>query len=133
MNLFMNFNREREAIDTTLVDNIFVFAGEGAGWGSVPTTERGMVFENNIVVGLEDPEYIKLTADPLLAAPGTDDMGINMTDRARLSGYRLCKGSPAIGTGREGDNAASADFWGEAINSVNIGAFGGNGEDCNTE
>jgi hypothetical protein len=73
-----------------------------------------MVFENNIVVGLEDPEYIKLTADPLLAAPGTDETGINMTDPARLSGYRLCKGSPAVGTGREGDNEALADFWGKA-------------------
>ncbi len=71
MKFFMNFSGEREAIDTTLIDNIFVFAGEGASWGSVPTTERGMVFENNIVVGLEDPEYIQLTADPLFVAPGT--------------------------------------------------------------
>jgi hypothetical protein len=130
MNMFMNFNGEREAIDTTLIDNIFVFAGEGAGWGSVPTADRGMVFENNIVVGLEDPDYIELTADPLFVAPGAGGTEINMTDPDRLGDYRLCRGSPAIGTGREGDNAARADFWGNEIDSENIGAYGGAGVDC---
>jgi hypothetical protein len=130
MNLFMNFNREREAIDTTLIDNIFVFAGEGANWGSTPTAERGMVFENNIVIGLEDPEYIKLTADPLLAAPGADETDIDMTDPERLGGYGLCKGSPAIGAGSQGDNTAALDFWQDKIKSVNIGAYGGEGVDC---
>jgi len=130
MNLFMNFNKEREAIDTTLVDNIFVFAGEGANWGSAPTAERGMVFENNIVIGLEDPEYIKLTADPLLAAPGADETDIDMTDPERLRGYSLCKGSPAIGAGSQGDNTAALDFWQDKIKSVNIGAYGGEGVDC---
>jgi len=56
MRFFMNFKNSREVIDTSLVDNIFVFAGEGASWGSAPTKERGMVLDNNIVVGLEDPE-----------------------------------------------------------------------------
>lgn len=131
MNLFMNFTGEREAIDTTLVDNIFVFAGEGAGWGSEPTEERGMVLDNNIVIGLEDPEYIGLAEDPLLVAPGTGGTEIDMTDPERLKGYILCKGSPAIGTGKEGDNEARLDFWGNEITSVNIGAYGGAGVDCN--
>jgi hypothetical protein len=131
MRFFMNHKQTREAIDTTLVDNIFVFAGEGASWGSVPTTERGMVLENNIVIGLEDPKYIKLTADPLLVAPGTGGTEIDMTDPERLNGYKLCSGSPAISTGKEDDNAALADFWGDKIRSVNIGAFGGDGVDCN--
>jgi len=130
MNFFMNFHKEREAIDTTLVDNIFVFAGEGASWGSVPTAERGMVLDNNIVIGLEDPEYIKLTADPLFVAPGTGGTEIDMNDAEQLNGYKLCQGSPAIGTGTEGDNAAMVDFWGDEIKSVNIGAYGGDGMDC---
>ena len=130
MKFFMNHKQTREAIDTTLVDNIFVFAGEGASWGSVPDKERGMVFENNIVIGLEDPEYIKLTQDPLFVAPGSDDTEVGMTDPERLSGYRLCKGSPAIGSGKENDNTAMIDFWGDKIKSVNIGAFGGDGVDC---
>jgi len=131
MKLFMNFNGEREAIDTTLVDNVFVFTGEGASWGSVPTAERGMVFENNIVIGLEDPDYIKLTADPLFVAPGTEDTEIDMSDPQRLKGYSLCQGSPAIGAGRDGDNTAMADFQGSEITMMNIGAYGGEGEDCN--
>ena len=128
----MNHKQTREAIDTTLVDNIFVFAGEGASWGSVPSKERGMVFENNIVVGLKDPEYIKLTANPVFVAPGTDPSEIDMTDPTRLSGFKLCKNSPAIGTGKKSDNAALIDFWGDKINSVNIGAFGRDGVDCAT-
>ena len=131
MNFFMNFSGTREAIDTTLIDNIFVFAGEGASWGSVPTRERGMVLENNIVIGLQDPEYIKLTADPLLAAAGSVESEIDMTDPQRLRGYSLCKGSPAIGAGRDDDNTAALDFWQDKIESVNIGAYGGEGVGCN--
>ncbi|MEE4217823.1 MAG: hypothetical protein V2I48_09450 [Xanthomonadales bacterium] len=131
MNFFMNFTGEREAIDTTLIDNIFVFAGEGANWGSLPTAERGMVFENNIVVGLDDPEYIQLSGDPLFVAPGTGGTEIDMSDPDRLQGYRLCKGSPALDRGKEGDNEAQADFWGDDITNVNIGAYGGHGVECN--
>jgi hypothetical protein len=131
MRFFMNFSGQREAIDTTLVDNIFIFAGKDASWGSVPAKERGMVFENNIVIGLKDPDYISLTMDPLLFAPGPGGTEIDMTDPERLKGYSLCHGSPAIGTGREGNNAARDDFWDNKINSVNIGAYGGRGVDCN--
>mgnify|MGYP001816687746 CR=1 FL=1 len=60
MMMFMNFGPRREPIDTTFVDNIFVFAGEGASWGSEPTTDRGNVFENNLVVGLDDQRYVTI-------------------------------------------------------------------------
>ena len=89
-----------------------------------------MVFENNIVVGLEGPEYIELADDPVLVAPGKDAAEIDMTNPERLIGYKLCSDSPAIGAGRVGDNAALIDFWGDKIKSVNIGAFGGDGVDC---
>jgi hypothetical protein len=130
MRLFMNFSGEREAIDTTLVDNIFVFAGAGATWGSIPAAERGMVFENNLVAGLQDPEYITPMADPLFVAPGDGETEIDMNDPDRLGGFRLCRGSPAIGAGREGDNAAGVDFWGDVIDVQNIGAYGGAGVPC---
>jgi len=130
MMMFMNFGPLREPIDTTIVDNIFVFAGEGASWGSEPTAERGNVFENNIVIGLTDPNYIDLAADPLLVAPGEDPTGIDMTDPNRLDDYQLCVGSPAIGTGTEGDNEAEEDFWSDQISNLNIGAYGGNGVVC---
>ncbi len=66
----------------------------------------------------------------MIVAPGAGDTEINMTDPQRLSGYRLCRGSPAIGTGKEGDNAAQVDFWGNEIVSVNIGAYGEEGVNC---
>lgn len=130
MMMFMNFGPLREPIDTTIVDNVFVFAGEGATWGSEPTPERGNVFENNIVIGLEDSTYIEMTADPLLVAPGIDDTYVDWSDPARLSGYRLCTGSPAIGAGTDDDNTADDDFWGNKITSTNIGAYEGSGVDC---
>jgi hypothetical protein len=130
MMMFMNFGPPREPIDTTIVDNIFIFAGEGASWGSKPSAERGNVFENNIVVGLVDPDYIDLTADPLLVAPGDGGTEIDMTDPNRLGGYKLCLGSPALETGRTSDNAAQADFWGDSVVAENIGAYGGDGVAC---
>jgi hypothetical protein len=130
MMMFMNFGPLREPIDTTIVDNIFVFAGEGASWGSEPSAERGNVFENNIVVGLIDPNYIDLTADPLLVAPGDGGTEIDMTDPNRPSNFKLCVGSPALGTGTQGSNDATEDFWGDGITSTNIGAYGGDGVAC---
>ena len=130
MMMFMNFGPRRDPIDTTFTDNIIVFAGDGATWGSEPTAERGNIFENNIVIGLDDPAYIDMTEDPRLVAPGSGETEIDMTDPQRLRGYALCKGSPALGSGKEGDNAAVADFWGDDIGSVNIGAYGGGGVDC---
>jgi hypothetical protein len=53
-----------------------------------------------------------------------------MTVPERLRGYKLCLGSAAIGAGRDGDNEAQADFWGNEIKATNIGAFGGDGLDC---
>ena len=131
MMMFMNFGPLREPIDTTYVDNIFVFAGEGATWGSLPTEERGNIFENNLVVGLEDPDYITLTDDPLLVSPGAGGTEIDMKDPDRLDGFRLCAGSPAIGAGRTDGVESEYDFWGDAITRENIGAYGSEGVECN--
>ena len=130
MMMVMNFGPRRDSIDTTFVDNIFVFAGEGASWGSAPDKGRGNIFENNIVIGLDDPEYIKMMDDPLFVAPGTGGTEIDTADPQRLAGYKLCRGSPAIGTGREGDNEEQVDFWGDDITATNIGAYGGEGVNC---
>jgi hypothetical protein len=129
MMMFMNFGRPREPIDTSFIDNVFIFAAGGARWGSEPTSERGNVFQNNIVIGLEGPNYGSLTADPLLVAPGSGGTEIDMNDPQRLKGYKLRLGSVAIGKGREDDNMAKADFWGDQISRMNIGAYGGEGVD----
>ena len=130
MMMFMNFGRPREPIDTTIVDNVFVFAAGGAIWGSEPTSERGNVFENNIVIGLEGPNYSNLTAAPLFMDPGNSGTEIDMADPQRLNGYKLCLGSIAIGMGHEGNNKAMVDFWSDPILSLNIGTYGGKGVDC---
>jgi hypothetical protein len=132
MMMFMNFGPKREPIDTTFVDNIFVFAGQGSSWGSPPSAERGNVFENNLVIGLEDPEYIEPAEDPLFVAAGDAGTEIDMRNPQRLAGFKLCHGSAAIGAGRSDDNDARDDFWDEDISSVNIGAYGGTGVDCNS-
>jgi len=71
-----------------------------ATWGSEPTTELGNVFENNLVFGLDE------------------------------AGYKLCTGSPAIGAGRDAGSTSGADLWGDEVTSANVGAYGGDGEDC---
>ena len=107
----------------------------GGALVGVPCQRQNAAWYLKIIssIGLEDPDYISLTEDPLFDAPGTGGTEIDMTDPDRLNGYRLCKGSPAIGTGREGDNEAQADFWGSEITSMNIGAYGGSGADCGSQ
>ena len=133
MQMFMNFGELREPIDTSFIDNIFIFAAGGASWGSEPTPERGNVFENNIIIGLDELGDYGVAVDPQFSDPGEGGTRIDMTAKERLSGYKLCRGSPLIGGGREGDNVAVADFWGEKITSVNIGAYGGAGVDCESQ
>ena len=132
-------NRHREAVQGIAYMEAIVKSMSWEEWPDAATrifegfrSDAGndMVLENNIVVGLEDPEYNQLTADPMLVTPGRGGTEIDMSDPDRLPGFRLCRGSPAIGAGREGDNDATADFWGGEIELVSIGAYGGQGVDC---
>ena len=128
MQMFINVGTERNPINTSFVDNIFVFAAGRATWGAEPTAELGNFFDNNLVFGLDEPDYSGPVGDSMLAAPGTGGAGIDFRDPDRVAGYRLCIGSPSIGAG--GTDGADADFWGNDISSSNIGAYGGSGEDC---
>ena len=83
------------------------------------------------MIGLDHPEYVQQNTDPMFVAAGKGGTEIDMNDPNRLGGFRLCKNSPAIGAGRDDDNSAEADFWLQAITSTNIGAYGGEGVDCN--
>jgi len=114
MQLFINVGRERNPVNTSFVDNIFMFAAGEATRGAEPTVELGNAFDNNLIFGLAEADYQGPTGDPLLAAPGTTGANIDMTDPDRFSGYRLCSGSPALGSGRV----------------ANIGAYEGDGVDC---
>lgn len=133
MQMFMNFGDLREPVDTSFIDNIFIFAAGGASWGSEPTPERGNVFENNIVIGLDELGEYGIAVDPQLSDPGAGGTRIDMTAKDRLAGYKLCRGSPLIGAGRTGDNDSEIDFWGDEITSINIGSYGGAGIDCESQ
>ena len=132
MQMFINFGRIREPVSTTLVDNIFVFAAGDGTWGAEPNEMLGTVFENNIVVGLLESGYDGSREDPVLAAPGEGGTDIDMRDEDRLSGYRLCTQSPAIGAKQTSTEPVETDFWGNAAESQNIGAYAGLGVDCST-
>lgn len=84
---------------------------------------------NNLFFGLhptaEPADSQKLTTDPLLAAPGSGDLGLGS-----LSGYRLKAGSPAIGAGKVIVDTISKDLFGNSVvPSVkpNIGCYNGRG------
>jgi hypothetical protein len=132
MQMFMSVGRQRDPISTSFVDNIFMFAAGGATWGAEPGTELGNFFDNNLVFGLDEADYTGPVGDPLLVAPGTTGTDIDMSDPDRLTGYKLCTGSPAIGAGQNPGSPSGVDFWGNDVTSANIGAYGGDGEDCAT-
>ena len=50
-----------------------------------------------------------------------------------LNGYRLCAGSPSIGSRLETSSDGDRDFWGEEIKRNNIGAYGGKGVNCKND
>ena len=85
-------------------------------------------FSNNLMYGnhpeSEPADTGKITADPLLVAPGTGETG-----RWTLDGYMLKEGSPAIGAGKVIGDPGEQDYFGNAINAAtpNIGAYGGSG------
>ena len=114
MQVFISVGRQRDPVNTEFIDNIFMFAAGGASWGAEPTAELGNVFDNNLVFGLNEAGYQGPTGNPLFVSPGTTGTDIDMADPDRFAGYRLCAGSPALGTGRTG----------------NIGAYEGDGVDC---
>ena len=132
MHFIMNFGGLREPVDTKFTDNIFIFGGN-AEWGSEPTTERGNIFENNVVIGMNELGDYGLVLDPRFSNPGEEPTDIDMTVKERLAGYKLCRGSPLIGSGRTDDNDSEIDFWGDEITSTNIGAYGGAGIDCESQ
>jgi hypothetical protein len=67
MQMFVNVGRERNPINTSFTDNIFMFAAGGATWGAEPTAELGNTFENNLVFGLDEANYTGSSRDPLRA------------------------------------------------------------------
>lgn len=67
----------------------------------------------------EPSDAKKITADPMLVAPGTAGIGINSVD-----GYKLQAGSPCIDVAINISNNGGLDYWGNALNDglTDVGA-----------
>lgn len=86
--------------------------------------------ENNVFFGYhpesEPEDLFKLTSDPMLAAPGSGGIGMDTVE-----GYKLLKGSPAIGSGQWIPDNGGKDFWNHPVSSTqapNRGVYNGPGE-----
>lgn len=144
-------------IHNTSVYNNTVYVGEGKSskiidswdWGGA--WAKGGVFANNLIYNLGDGEYnmgeididvfnnlfygnhpdtepydaAKITADPMLVNAGSGETGIYSAD-----GYKLKYNSPALKSGAFIENCGERDYFGNPIDktSINIGAYGGEGE-----
>ncbi len=136
--------------------NNTIYVGEGGNsriidswdWGGA--WAQGGIFANNLIYNLGNGEYDlgeidieinnnlfygnhpesepqdanKITDDPLLVAPGSGGLGICSVD-----GYKLKKGSPALGKGIAIENCGERDYFGNPIDNenLNIGAYSGSG------
>ncbi len=119
------------AKDTYFYNNILVNHGSG-GYTFGQSTNN--VFDSNLFYGNHPVDVLamdanKVTADPMLASPGSATIG-----RDTVIGYQLLQGSPAIGAGAIIPNNGSLDFWGNPVPTdtpPNIGAYEGAGLDPN--
>ncbi|WP_329171502.1 RICIN domain-containing protein [Streptomyces sp. NBC_01477] len=97
------------AADAVFQNNIFYVATTGASY----VTPGGLAFDSNVFYGqhpaAEPADANKITADPLLAAPGT------ATSRTDIAGYKLKTGSPAAGTGQALVTADGRDYFGGTV------------------
>jgi hypothetical protein len=124
---------ERTPMESVFSNNIFYAEDPGGTMGANAENGTNVVYDTNLYYNITPPvsEKDAITDHPVFANPGAEPFDIDMeTERHLLRGYKLCTGSPAIGSGVEyGDNGLE-DFWGESVSSRNMGAYGGQGVDC---
>lgn len=104
-----------------LRNNIFYNLGSG-GYAAKP----GWTYENNVFYGNRIPDANTVpddgmsTSDPMFVSPGSNP-----------DGYKLRRGSPAIGGGMTVHGNGGRDFWGNSVHErfrPNQGAYNGDGE-----
>jgi hypothetical protein len=118
----------RTPLNTKFYNNIFYFAG-GGSYGSNMQNMQNSELTHNAYFGIPPwpGDANAITADPMLVAPGSGRVNIDMSDPHRLPGYRLQAGSPLIDAGISGPDypSGSQDFWGNPVPNgaaVDIGA-----------
>lgn len=120
--IFVEGGKVRVPIETEFKNNIFYFEEE-AEWGFEP--DNTCVFENNMFYNVSPKGENLLTANPMFVNPGSGETNIDMRDPERLSGYKLKKDSPCIGTGISINENRGGDFWGTPLYSglPDVGAY----------
>ncbi|MEV6524468.1 RICIN domain-containing protein [Longispora sp. NPDC051575] len=107
-------------------NNVVVKTGSGSA--SFSSLGAGYVLDHNVLVNVTGaPAGAGSTADPRLSGAGT------ATDLDHADGYRLCAGSPALGTGALIGANGGRDYYGNPVSGTaapNVGAHGGPGVTC---
>jgi uncharacterized protein YjdB/regulation of enolase protein 1 (concanavalin A-like superfamily) len=118
------------AKNTYFTNNIITNLGTG-GYNFAGSTNN--VFDHNLFYGNhpanEPTDANRITADPMLASPGSGGIG-----KDTVVGYQLLSTSPAIGAGKLMTNNGGKDYFGNPVSAVqapNIGAYQGSGLDPN--
>ncbi|XUL86240.1 LamG-like jellyroll fold domain-containing protein [Streptomyces galilaeus] len=103
-------------------NNLIYKLGTG-GYSSSGTWTHNLFYGNH--PSSEPTDSAKVTADPLLVAPGGASTG-----SSTASAYKLLTGSPAISAGVLVSGNGGSDFFGNTVSSTaapSIGAFNGSG------
>ena len=108
-----------------IANNIFMLDGKSTIAYDLDNISRGNTFENNCYFNVMTP-LIDIKA--LNMAPGF--IGTDYTDP---NSFKLASDSPLLGVGSTIDGAPEIDFFGNKNESVNIGCYGGVGEETDTE
>ena len=86
MHMFLNFDpkKKRIPINSEFRNNIFVFARKGATLGAEPLEELGNRFRDNLVFGLNEPNYRGPSIFPRFRDANGITSNVDMTDPAAL-------------------------------------------------
>ena len=106
--------------DSYFVNNLIVMAD-----GAHLNTDLAAYFKNGNVIS--NNCYYNCISGPLAGAKMNVKPGFTGDDPADPASFTLCAGSPLIGAGYALEDDLSLDFFGNEIESRNIGCYGGKG------
>lgn len=113
----------RNIYNAYIANNIIV-PEDGATFAYEIDSSRGNVFENNCYYNALTP---LVDTDAMNTVPG-----FSGTDYSDINSFKLSSDSPLIGAGTKIDGVEK-DFFGDMIQSDNIGCYGGTGTDAEYE
>ncbi len=112
--------------DSVIANNIFIpVDGAHLIFDVADNIKAGNRIKNNCYYNIANPtiDLFSKNVNP----------GFVGTDYSNPESFKLAKNSPLIGAGYDVVDAESDDFFGNKITSLNIGCYGGDGEDAEYE